>query len=506
MDNTHKHSWALRLCAGVAILSLTLSTASARVLFQNDTEFQMDADNLVINNDNDVTTGQLYIKFNNSGTASENGFINWDIDNEKFIINDDIDLNGTTTVTGEFNATNSSSFRMRQTADVVDGVTLCSYVDELALDTAEDVIYVCTNAGTDTWTKLSAAATVNSGAADPTCDAGAAGDLFYNTTDDRLKYCDGTTWQTVGPQDFEEVYATDADGTLTTGNSAFTINTGTAAMNFDASTFDIDATTIDFTATNMNVVANIDLNSTNWDITSAGAASFVSTTTGNLTATGDVNLSGADSVRTRETADITTTECTVVGDIVLDTTSDKLYVCTVVGNPGTYKALGGSKVSELTFNPEFPNNVIDQLTGTGANKGTLSTVFEDATNRQHYRWVTNKTPLQDINLKFKFEVPDDFASFGNLTMDYRTNTGTAGDNNVDIIVRDITTLGSPVTCATVTGLANAAWTTNTIAAATLTGGCAGTGPGDILEVTINMASTSGTDFADVGQVKLNYNN
>ncbi|PIV90262.1 hypothetical protein COW46_05285 [Candidatus Gracilibacteria bacterium CG17_big_fil_post_rev_8_21_14_2_50_48_13] len=506
MDNKHTKSWAFRLLATAALVSLTLSTASARVLFQNDTEFQMDADNLVINNDNDVTTGQLYIKFNNSGTSSENGFINWDIDNSKFIINDAIDFTGTATLIGEFNATGSASFRMRQTSDVVDGSTLCTYVDELALDTTEDVIYVCTDETTDTWTKLSAAATVNSGAADPTCNAGAAGDLFYNTTSQRLKYCDGTTWQTVGPQDFEEVFATDADGTLTTGNANFTIDTGTANSIFNSATFDVNATTIDLTGTTVNVTGNIDLNSTNWDITSAGAATFVSTTTGDLTATGDVNLSGASSVRTRETADITTTACTAVGDLVLDTTSNKLYVCTVVGTPGTYKALGGSRVSELTYNPEFPNNIIDQNTGTTTNKGTLSTVFEAASNRQHYHWITNQAALQDINLKFKFEVPQDFASFGTLLLDYRTSSATAADNNVDITVRDITVLGTPVTCATVTGLANASWTTNTIAAATLAAGCTGTAAGSILEVTINLASKNGSNFADVGQVKMNYNN
>lgn len=487
----------------------------------------MDADNLVINADNDVTTGQLYLKFNNSGTASENGLINWDIDNEKFIIDDDIDLNGTTTVTGQFNASTAAGFRMRQTSDVIDGTTVCNNLDELILDTSEDAIYVCTGVTpTNTWGKLTSTASVDSGAVDPTCDAGANGDLFYNTADEELKYCDGTDWQTVGPQDFEQVFATDADKTLTTNNQTFTIDSGTqnfdvtntGQINFDTGAFDIDATTFDVTATTLNLTGtNVAIDSGNWDITSGGIATFVSVTaddiTGNdsiSTGTGAVvNFSNAASVRTREVADIATAACTAVGDIVLDTSTSRLYTCTVVGTPGTFKSLGGNKSDVLTFNPEFPNNVVDAATGTSANKGTLSTVFEDATNRQHYRWATNQPTLQDINLKFKIETPTDFSTFGNLLMDYRTFTSVAADANVDIIVRDITNLASPVTCATVTGLANSAWTTNTITAATLNGGSCGSGvttAGDIIEISINLAATNGADFAHVGQVKFGYNN
>lgn len=499
----------LRLVAAVAILLMPLSNASARVLFQNDVEFNMDADNLVINADNDVNTGQLYVKFNNSATASQNGFIRWDIDNKKFVINQDIDLSG------KVNASASTAFRMRESATVVNGTTTCSNANEIILNTTEGAIYMCTAAApTNTWVKLSATATVNTGASDPTCNAGATGNTFYNTTAGRMKVCDGTSWVVVGPQDFEQVFAADADKTLTTGNQNFTVNSGTGnfnvsntgQINFNTGTMGITATTaMNINAPTVGVTGtNVSVTSGNWNITTGGAATFTSTNTGAITATGAANFSGATSVRTREVASIATAACTAVGDIVLDTTTKRLYTCTATGTPGTFKSLGGSKSSQLAFDPEYPGGIVDEATGTSANKGTLTTV--NTAGRQFYKWITTKTALQDINLRFKFVLPDDFKSFGTLLLDYQTGTATAANNNVDITIRDVTTPASPVTCATVTNLANVAWTTNTIAAATLTAGCPAAVAGNTLEVTVNLATINAANFAQAAQVKLNYNN
>lgn len=511
--------WKRKLFASLGIVALAFSMAqpaSARLIFQNDTEFEMEADNLVIDSDANTDATEIYVKFGNSGTASENGLITWDIANEKFVIDNDLDLNGTTTITGELDASGATSVRLREVADVQDGVTNCTYANEVAVDTGEGALYICTAAApTNTWTKASADPVVNSGAVDPTCDAAATGDLFYNTTDAELKYCDGSAWQTVGPQDFEQVFAADADKTLTTGDQTFTIDSGTGnfdvtnsgEINFTTGVFDVDATTLTVDAATQTFTGtNISFDSGNWDITTGGVATFTTTNTGDLTATGDVDFSTATSVRTREVADIDTAACTVVGDIVLDTSTNKLYTCTAVGTPGTFKSLGGSQVEQLEFNPEYPDSVIDAATGTGANKGTLQALFDNVTNRQYYSWTSTKAPLQDLNIKFKFTLPDDFQSFGDLTVDYQTNTGTNTDNNVDVTIRDITTLGSPVTCSTTSGLASATWATSTTAGATLTTGCATATAGSVIEVTLNLAATNGGDFARVGQVKLNYTN
>ncbi|MDH5596824.1 MAG: hypothetical protein OEY44_01860, partial [Candidatus Peregrinibacteria bacterium] len=76
----------------------------------------------------------------------------------------------------------------------------------------------------------------------------AEGDVYYDTTSSELFICTATdTWSNSGPQDFEDVYATDAGNDLVTGNSDFVINTGTGILTLD---------------------------STNWNITASGNANF----------------------------------------------------------------------------------------------------------------------------------------------------------------------------------------------------------------------------------------
>lgn len=515
--------WLLRLIAAAGIVTLSLSTASARILFQNDNEFQMEADNLVIDSDANGGNGSVYVKFNNSGTAADNGLITWDITNKKFVINQQVDISGdlnasgTASFSGAVNASASTAFRIRESATVT-AATNCTNVNEIILNTTNQSIYMCTAAApTNTWVRVSAAATVTTGAADPTCNAGATGNLFYNTTAPaQLKYCDGSAWQVIGPQDFEQVFATDADKTLTTGNQTFTVDTGTqdfdvtntGQINFNSDAIGVTATTsMNLSAPTMTLSGtNIGITSGSWNITTGGVATFTTTNTTNLTATGGaVNFSGATSVRTREVANIATAACTVAGELVLDTTTNKLYSCTAIGAPGTFKLQGGGgKVEQLVFDPEYADGIVDEATGTGNNKGTLTTVASG--NRQYYNWVSTKAAAQDINLRFKFVLPEDFRSFGTFLLDYQTNSATAANNNVDITVRDVTNPASPVTCGTVTGLANATWTTNTIAANTLTTGCASSVAGNTIEVSLNLATINGSNFARVGQAKLNYNN
>ena len=510
-----RYSWVTKALALVCTLSLTLSTASARIVFQNDNEFQMESDNLVIDSDANGGNGSVYVKFNNSGTAADNGFITWDITNRKFSVGN-IDLTGTVTATGQVNASGAAGFRMRESATVT-SATNCTTANELILNTTNQSIYMCTvPTPTNTWVKVSAAATVSSAASDPTCNAGATGNLFYNTTAARLKYCDGSTWQLIGPQDFEQVFAADADKTLTTGNQNFTVNTGTAnfnatntgQINFNTGALGLTATTsMNITAPTLGISGtNVSVTSGNWNITTGGVATFVTANTTNLTNSGGaVNFSGATSVRTRQVSAIASAACTVVGDIVLDTTTNKLYSCTATGTPGTFKLQGGGgKVDQLVFDPEYPGGIVDEATGTSANKGTLTTVA--SAGRQFYKWITTKAAIQDVNLRVKFVLPEDFRTFGTFLLDYQTNSATAANNNVDITIRDVTVPASPVTCATVTNLASATWTTNTIAASTLTTGCPAAVAGNTLEAIINLASINASNFAQVGQAKLNYNN
>ena len=58
--------------------------------------------------------------------------------------------------------------------------------------------------------------------------------------------------------------------------------------------------------------------------------------TGGLSATGQVNFSGAAGFRMRETANHLTAACTTINELVLNTTNSTIYKCTVVNNPGTW--------------------------------------------------------------------------------------------------------------------------------------------------------------------------
>lgn len=58
--------------------------------------------------------------------------------------------------------------------------------------------------------------------------------------------------------------------------------------------------------------------------------------TGGLSATGNVNFSGATSYRMREVATHTTATCTTVNELILNTTNSQVYKCTVTGTPGTW--------------------------------------------------------------------------------------------------------------------------------------------------------------------------
>ena len=74
------------------------------------------------------------------------------------------------------------------------------------------------------------------------------------------------------------------------------------------------------------------INSNTWDINAAGVASGLT----GLTSTGSVDFSGTSAFRIREVASAALATCTTVKEIVLDTTANKIYVCTVVGAPGTW--------------------------------------------------------------------------------------------------------------------------------------------------------------------------
>jgi len=117
------------------------------------------ADNFIIDVDDSVgAPGSIVLQFG-SGLAK---VLEYDLASNYFNFNDDVNITGDLTVTGDtalsgdLSATgvvdfsSSSEFHMREVAD--EATATCTTVDELVLDTTENVIYVCTAPGAPgTW-------------------------------------------------------------------------------------------------------------------------------------------------------------------------------------------------------------------------------------------------------------------------------------------------------------------------------------------------------------------
>jgi hypothetical protein len=76
----------------------------------------------------------------------------------------------------------------------------------------------------------------------------------------------------------------------------------------------------------------------------------------NLIASGDISFNNANSIRLKETLNEATTSCAFSGELILDTTENKIYTCLTPGSPGTWidiayaAANSGPAQIELTTN------------------------------------------------------------------------------------------------------------------------------------------------------------
>lgn len=163
---------------------------------------------------------------------------------------------------------------------------------------------------------------------------------------------------------------------------------------------------------------------------------------------------------------------------------------------------GADNVEDLTFFPEYPDTVIYR-DGT-SNNGTLTSDYD---TEHYYRWTTAQTgALHDIDLKFRYPLPTDFASTGNFTFKFRTQNAVNTESKVDVVVYNVT---DAATCGSSLTNNNTAWTTATITAATLNAGCAGLSAGDILEIQVKLYSrkSGGVEhWSQVGVINHLYNN
>ncbi len=546
------------LALGMMLMGIVAQTASAAILFQDDTFATVESDAIQIgsNDSGSVNTG---IQFGADPTASENGNITWDITTNRFTVDHPVDVTGDLTTTngltvsgGQVDLSAAAGVRLREDPDPNTNAD-CSSTGEVIVNTTSNALMICTATGTPgTW--ITPAPAVPTGATNPaTCSAG---DLFFNTTSATLQVCTSTnTWGTAGPQDLESVYNADGDQTLTTSNGNFSIDAGTGTYSQTADSTNITGSGAASNAISLDAsnaaggitgtwgTGGLNFSSTTgaFSVTGSGA-STVGTDTGDLnlqtTTSGDIALSSA--------GNITFNDSNLTAPLNFNTSQTGLSATyTGAGNTGVLDALnaltltssgqgasllgindaGGyftgtnvesalqelgsttganaPNVEDLTFAPQYPDYVISR--DGSANNGTLVQDYDATNSQQYFGWTTNRISQQDIDVKFRFPLPADFASTGDFTFGYRTGTTTATDNKVDVTVTDVTTA---TTCGSSAGLATAnVWSTATITAATLNAGCATLTAGDTMEVDVKLYDrTGGTTFADAGTAKLVYNN
>lgn len=171
---------------------------------------------------------------------------------------------------------------------------------------------------------------------------------------------------------------------------------------------------------------------------------------------------------------------------------------------------GAANVDTMTFEAEYPNAVVYE-DGT-TNKGKLEALLDSTNRRQYYHWTTKKNSDQDIDLRFRYELPADyvFNTANDLTLAFRTATTLTTDNSVQVIIRNDT---DNATChadaAAASSVANT-WGTITITGTELGAGCTGgseLAAGDVIEVQFKFLSdNTNTGFADVGTLAFAYTN
>jgi hypothetical protein len=457
--------------------------------------------------------------------------------------------------TGTVDFSGAGAFRTREVAGITNPGTACTTTGELIMDTNDNTLYVCTNAGTDAWSKVASggdattldgidstqflrsdtsdnftsgtltfdngttltvngvanlgdggdAITVNTNTWDIS-GAGVASGFTGLTTGGIVSLGDNTGTVTINSSDWD-ISATGAMTGISgiTNDAAFTTSGGAVSVN-NNSNFATDINTGTSTgAVSIGGGSNtVTINSSTWDISGAGAASGFTTidASGNITTSGGTFCIGTTCLN--ETTSATDSGAYVIGVFDEFDNSNSTTVQGVLNDLDAKIGSNAPNVEILTFYPEYPDTVVWR-DGT-TNAGTLTSNYDDANDEHFYRWTSNNATTQDIDLKFRFAIPADFASTGDFTYRFRTGTATEADNDVEMYFYNATDAMALCGSDTTNGTAGV-WATGTITAATLNAGCAGLSAGDIIEIDVKLMDNSGgADYADVGYVSLAYNN
>lgn len=604
--------------AVVMTLGLT-GNAFARILFEDDTFFNVDSEGIIMdfNNDTGSLNQDITLQFGNDGTDAtidyngSTGDIILSTPGGDFSFSDD-----NLTTTGRIFFANTTEFHIREDSDPSANAA-CTTLDEVIIDTTDNELQICTAtgiAGAATWVAIGAGTldgldstqflrsdtsdsytsgtlTFNAGtildvnggidfsgatsfllyqgAVNPaTCSEG---EMFYNTTDKTTYICTAAdTWtglSTAGTPNFEAVYAADGDSTLTASgifnidavgaigidsDAAVTIGGAGIGLTSDGAA-DITLTSADdiiFDDAQLVGIVQMTDTATDWNATFSSDGiidninSFTSTATGE--GASNVGIEDASAWFTGAEIEAALNEIEALFGSTTSSTFNFTENNVLADNDAVYTALNkldlkwgdlasttlgegaalvgindaggyftgtsvetalaelgasiGNNYEDLTFYPEYPDTVV-YADGT-ANKGTLNSYYDATEETGYYSWTSNSGATQDIDLRFAFPMPTDFAATGDFTYRYRTGTVTEADNDVEVRLYNVT--DATACAADTTNVTAGVWATGTITAASINAGCT-VDAGDIVEVQIKLYDKNGAaSYADIGWVNWDY--
>ncbi len=324
---------------------------------------------------------------------------------------------------------------------------------------------------------------VENAASGGTCDTNAKGKMFYDTDDNKLYLCNGTTF--VVPSAVPE-----ADSITGAMLAAAVAGAGLVQDGSDNLAVNVDNSTIEINTDTVRVKAGgIGANEIGADAVAASelannAVDSAAIATGAVTS-GKIGTGGVSNANQFATG-VVDAASILDGTIAIGDLAERN--ATVVITP---------EYHDYSFNPDGANNV-----------GTMESGFDSAANKNFYNWYTkNTSTMQDYDIVVQWHIPENFTGWqasDQIQIDYKTDTTTATDNKINLTLKD-----SADSAASLTGgtdlKSSVADTWISSGNVSFSGGT--WTAGGILTLTVKLSSkaTGAADFnpAYVGSIKFN---
>lgn len=489
MKNKHKiRSKVVAAVFGLAITSVSATTNAAEMQIFSNEQLEENSNLMILDYDN--TGGDVKLQFGNTGLNDPELYH----DGTGFNLTDDLNVEGDLKSTGNFESDGvlimgTGDHQLTNTEGLIDGskiqdatidatkLKFGSGADEIdASDIFMDTSSMTNSSATDVkgaledldakLTEGPDSTQANNFILDSDGDATDVSLQFGNTINESI------TWDNDGltTGDGAFVFSDDvvANGVIVAGSGNIQITNATGNLNGGALAVDsVDDTSLDFglgagqinaedlvadsssltnssSGTTQGILTDLDaaITSRDADIT-ANATNIATNTTG--IATNATNISTNTTDIATNTTDITALETAVgdnqytstnkvaLGDSSTEAISKLDAAFANIDNDLQGPAVESNKVS-------FGDVTVSEESGSGNHLANLYADVETGANpHQFYILKTTQSKTQDLDLKYKIKLPEnfkDFANSGNLSFFYKNTGASATDSKVDIFVQD----------------------------------------------------------------------